>query len=124
MSESPTPYRSGMAAGLGVVLLSAAILATVDVIHTDGGALGVLACWALIALPVAIGVGAVLAADEGADIAFGAVDTVDLRRLVQLGEFAFQPCAQAAWTVVVQDDPRIGVGAGIVWQQRDFGQAA
>ena len=67
-------------------------------------------------------VGAVLAADEGSDITVGAVDPVDLRRLVQLGELSLQPRAQAAWAVVVENEPRVGGGSRIVWQQRDFGQ--
>jgi len=56
------PYRSGMAAGIGVVLLAALVLAAVDVIHAGGGALGVLGCWAVIALPAAVVTGAILAA--------------------------------------------------------------
>ncbi|MBA2543585.1 MAG: hypothetical protein H0V17_28345, partial [Deltaproteobacteria bacterium] len=51
-----------MASGLGVTLLAGLVLAVVDVVHTGGGALAVLATWALVALPMAIGVGAVLAA--------------------------------------------------------------
>ncbi len=59
---SETPYRSGMAAGLGVMLLAGLLLAIVDVVHTGGGALAVLATWAVVTLPMAIGLGAVLAA--------------------------------------------------------------
>jgi choline-sulfatase len=62
---SPPPYRSGMATGLGVVLLAGLVLAVADVVHTGGG-LGpvapLLALWSLIALPIAIGVGLVLGA--------------------------------------------------------------
>src|SRR5260221_3563853 len=61
---SSTPYRSGMASGIGVVLLAALVLAMVDVAHTGGGTLGVLAVWAVIALPFALGLGAVLAAGK------------------------------------------------------------
>ena len=66
MSEaSPPPYRSGMAAGLGVVLLAGVVLAVVDLVHT-GGDLGrvpvQLALWALIALPLAVYAGLVLGA--------------------------------------------------------------
>jgi arylsulfatase A-like enzyme len=59
------PYRSGMAAGLGVVLLAGLPLALADVVHTGGGAgpaLPVLALWALIVLPIGLGVGLVLGA--------------------------------------------------------------
>lgn len=59
---SETPYRSGMATGVGVTLISALLLAVVDVVHTGGAALAVLATWAVIALPIAIGLGAVVAA--------------------------------------------------------------
>lgn len=59
---SETPYRSGMVTGIGVALISALILAVVDVVHTGGAPLAVLATWAVIALPIAIGLGAVLAA--------------------------------------------------------------
>jgi choline-sulfatase len=62
---TPSPYRSGMATGLGVVLLAGLVLAIADVVHTGGG-LGpvapLLALWSLIALPIAIGVGLVLGA--------------------------------------------------------------
>ncbi len=59
---SETPYRSGMAAGLGVTLAAALVLALVDVLHTDGATLAVLGTWAVIALPMGLGIGAVLAA--------------------------------------------------------------
>jgi arylsulfatase A-like enzyme len=62
MSDTPPPYRSGLAAGMGVVLLAGAILATVDVVHAGGGALALYGLWAILALPVAIGAGLVLAA--------------------------------------------------------------
>jgi choline-sulfatase len=61
MSEG-TPYRSGIASGLGVVLLAGLVLAIVDVVHTGGAPLQVLALWSLLTLPPAIGVGLVLAA--------------------------------------------------------------
>ena len=62
---TPPPYRSGMATGLGVMLLAGAALGVVDVVHTGGGGGPVpplLALWALIALPVAVAVGVVLGA--------------------------------------------------------------
>jgi arylsulfatase A-like enzyme len=62
---TPPPYRSGMATGLGVVLLAGAALGVVDVVHTGGGAGPIpplLALWALIALPAAVAVGVVLGA--------------------------------------------------------------
>src|SRR4051812_1187092 len=62
MSDAPPPYRSGLAAGLGVVLVAGAILGIVDVVHAGGGALPILGLWALLALPIAIGVSLVLAA--------------------------------------------------------------
>ena len=63
MSEgNPAPYRSGMATGVGVVLLAGLVLAIVDVVHTGGAPLQVLALWALLALPAALGAGVVLAA--------------------------------------------------------------
>lgn len=61
----PPPYRSGMATGLGVVLLAGLVLALVDVAHTGGG-LGplppLLALWSLIAAPLAIATGLILGA--------------------------------------------------------------
>ena len=63
MSEGPPPpYRSGLATGIGIVLLAGAILAIADVVHTGGAPLQVLALWALLALPLALGTGLVLAA--------------------------------------------------------------
>ncbi|HET7500303.1 MAG TPA: putative metal-binding motif-containing protein, partial [Kofleriaceae bacterium] len=62
---TPAPYRAGLAAGLGVVLLAGLVLAVADVVHTGGGAgpvLPLLGLWSLIALPIAIGVGLVLGA--------------------------------------------------------------
>ncbi len=56
------PYRTGMATGLGLVLLAGLGLGLVDVAHT-GGALGpLLALWSVIVTPVAIAVGLVLGA--------------------------------------------------------------
>ena len=65
LAVTPPPYRSGMATGLGVVLLSGLILGIADVVHTGGGARAALplaALWALITAPVALGVGLVLGA--------------------------------------------------------------
>src|SRR5262245_34087277 len=63
MSEgAPPPYRSGLATGVGVVLLAGLVLAIADVAHTGGAPLQVLALWSLLALPIAIGAGLVLAA--------------------------------------------------------------
>ena len=45
---SPTPYRSGLATGVGVVLLAGLVLAIVDVVHTGGAPLQVLGLWALL----------------------------------------------------------------------------
>jgi choline-sulfatase len=62
---TPRPYRSGMATGLGVVLLAGAVLGLADVVQTGGGAgpaAPLLALWALITLPLAVGVGLVLGA--------------------------------------------------------------
>lgn len=59
------PYRSGMATGLGVVLNAGLVLAIADAAHTGGGVgfvPALLALWAIIALPVALGVGVVLGA--------------------------------------------------------------
>ncbi len=65
MSDGPPPYRSGMAAGLGVVLAAGLVLAVADLGHTGlagGGGLALLGLWALIAAPIAVGVGLVLGA--------------------------------------------------------------
>src|SRR5207237_7300461 len=62
---TPPPYRSGLATGFGVVLAAGAALGVVDVVHTGGDghpAPPLLALWALIALPMAVGVGLVLGA--------------------------------------------------------------
>jgi choline-sulfatase len=59
------PYRSGMATGLGVVLLAGLVLALADAAHTGGGVgfvPALSALWAIITLPVALGVGVVLGA--------------------------------------------------------------
>jgi hypothetical protein len=61
-SDAPPPYRSGLAAGFGVVLVAGAVMGVIDVVHAGGGALAVLGLWALLALPIAAGVGLVLAA--------------------------------------------------------------
>lgn len=61
MSDA-TPYRTGMATGLGLCLAAGLILALADVAHTGGAAGPVLALWALIALPVALATGVVLGA--------------------------------------------------------------
>ena len=57
-----TPYRSGLAATLGSVLGAGALLGLADVVHAGGGALAILGLWALLALPMAIGLGLVLGA--------------------------------------------------------------
>ncbi|HSN25695.1 MAG TPA: sulfatase-like hydrolase/transferase [Kofleriaceae bacterium] len=56
------PYRTGLATGLGVVLLAGLVLAVADVVHTGGAVLPVLGLWALVSLPMAIGAGLVLGA--------------------------------------------------------------
>lgn len=59
------PYRSGLATGLGVVLSAGLVLGLTDVIHTGGGvgfAPALLALWALLTVPYALFVGAVLGA--------------------------------------------------------------
>src|SRR6478672_6945292 len=62
MSDAPPPYRSGLAAGIGVVLLAGAIMGIVDVAHAGGAPLPILGVWMLVTLPIAIGTGLVLAA--------------------------------------------------------------
>lgn len=65
MPAPPPPYRSGMATGLGVVLLAGLVLGAVDVVHTGGGVGPVaplLALWSVIALPVAVPIGLVVGA--------------------------------------------------------------
>jgi choline-sulfatase len=62
MRGSQAPYRTGMATGVGVVLAAALVVALADVVHTGGAALAVMGLWALVAVPVAIGVGVVLGA--------------------------------------------------------------
>src|SRR5687767_11108714 len=61
MAASETPYRSGMAAGVGVVLLAGLAVAIADVVHAGGGALAVLGLWALLVVPVALATGVILA---------------------------------------------------------------
>ncbi len=65
MSESSSPYRSGFATGVGIVLVAGLLLALVDVMHTGGGAgfaPALLGLWALIVLPIAVCTGLVLGA--------------------------------------------------------------
>ena len=59
---NPPPYRSGLATGLGLFLVSGALLAVADRIHAHGGGLALFGLWALLALPMALGTGLVLAA--------------------------------------------------------------
>jgi choline-sulfatase len=59
---STSPYRSGLATGVGIVLLAGLVLAIADVVHTGGAPLQVLGLWSLLTLPIAIGAGLVLAA--------------------------------------------------------------
>ncbi|HEU0036876.1 MAG TPA: sulfatase-like hydrolase/transferase [Kofleriaceae bacterium] len=54
-------YRTGFATGLGVVLVAGLVLAIVDVVHT-GVVMPVLGLWALVALPIGLAIGIVLAA--------------------------------------------------------------
>lgn len=63
MSDVTSPsYRSGLAAGLGVVLSAALVLAIVDIAHTGGAPLPLLGLWALVAIPFALATGIVLGA--------------------------------------------------------------
>lgn len=65
LSATPPPYRSGFATGVGVILIAGLVLAIGDVVHTGGGigpVAPLVALWALIALPIAVGVGLVLGA--------------------------------------------------------------
>lgn len=65
MSSSPAPYRSGLATGVGVVLLAGLVVSLADVVHTGGGvgfAPALLALWAVLLLPLALGTGVVLGA--------------------------------------------------------------
>lgn len=59
---SPRPYRSGLAAGVGAVLSAGVILAVIDCIHARGGGLALVGLWALLALPLGVGVGLVVGA--------------------------------------------------------------
>lgn len=58
----PPAYRSGLATGVGLFLVSGLILGLVDVAHAHGGAIALLGLWALVVLPMAIGTGLVLGA--------------------------------------------------------------
>ncbi|MGE3459722.1 MAG: sulfatase-like hydrolase/transferase, partial [Kofleriaceae bacterium] len=51
-----------MATGVGVALLAGLVMAMVDIVHTGGGALALLALWAVVALPLGIFIGLVLGA--------------------------------------------------------------
>ncbi|MGE0872659.1 MAG: sulfatase-like hydrolase/transferase [Kofleriaceae bacterium] len=51
-----------MATGVGVMLLAGLVMAVVDIVHTGGGALALLALWAVVALPVGLFTGLVLGA--------------------------------------------------------------
>lgn len=63
MSLTPTrPYRSGLAAGLGVVLSASAIPATADVVHARGGGLALVGLWAVLGLSAALAAGVVVGA--------------------------------------------------------------
>jgi len=59
---TPPPYRSGLATGVGLFLIAGAVLAFVDLAHAHGGGLALLGLWSLLALPLAVGTGLVLAA--------------------------------------------------------------
>ncbi|MEO6775787.1 MAG: sulfatase-like hydrolase/transferase, partial [Kofleriaceae bacterium] len=59
---TPPPYRSGLATGLGLFLVAGLVLALVDVAHAHGGTLALLGLWSVLAVPLAIGTGLVLAA--------------------------------------------------------------
>src|SRR5712691_6544313 len=66
-SEAPIakPYRSGLATGIGIGLGAGLILAIADVVHTGEGAgplLPLLGLWAILALPIALGLGLALGA--------------------------------------------------------------
>ncbi len=64
MSDAPPPYRSGFAAGLGVSLTAGLVMSIVDIVHTGSGAAApaLLGLWAILALPLGVAVGIVLAA--------------------------------------------------------------
>ncbi|CAN5677966.1 hypothetical protein BH11MYX1_BH11MYX1_50480 [soil metagenome] len=59
---NPPPYRSGLATGIGLFLVAGALLAVADRLHAHGGGVALFGLWALLALPMAIGTGLVLAA--------------------------------------------------------------
>src|SRR5690349_8971082 len=52
-----SPYRSGLATGVGVVLLAGLVVALADLVHAHGGGLALLGCWSLVVLPLALGAG-------------------------------------------------------------------
>ena len=56
------PYRTGMATGLGLGLLAGLIVALADVVHTGSFAPALLGLWCVVALPLALGLGVLLAA--------------------------------------------------------------
>ena len=53
-ASSSSPYRTGLATGLGVVLAAGLVLAIVDIAHAGGGFLPLLGLWALYALPIGV----------------------------------------------------------------------
>ena len=59
--EAGRPWIAGLASGIGVVLLAGLLLAIVDVIHAGGAPIAVAGFWALLAVPLALGSGIVLA---------------------------------------------------------------
>lgn len=60
--ETPPPYRTGLASGVGLALVAGLIVAIADAVHTGSFAPSLFALWAVIVLPIAIGLGIVLAA--------------------------------------------------------------
>ncbi len=61
-AESPPPYRAGMASGLGIALAAGLVVALADVVHTGTFVPSLLGLWAVVVLPMAVGLGLVLAA--------------------------------------------------------------
>ena len=59
---NPPPYRSGLATGIGLFLVAGAVLAIVDRVHAHGGGLALFGLWSLLAVPMALATGLVLAA--------------------------------------------------------------